>query len=93
MVPYRQMQNLRPPDLSFARQNANQNLRSSRAKPKTPAAAAGTSYRYITICTVQYGTVLYTLDDKYVSSVSETESETQCFCVSGNQLVFLENIK
>ena len=30
-----------------------------------------------------------TLDDKYVSSVSETESETQCFCVSGNQLVFL----
>ena len=56
------------------------------------AAAAGTSYRYITICTVQYGTVLYTLDDKYVSSVSETESETQCVCVSGNQLVFLGNV-
>ena len=30
------------------------------------------------------------LHGKYVSSVSETESETQCFCVSGNQLVFLE---
>ena len=33
------------------------------------------------------------LDGRDVSSVSETQSETQCFCVSGKQLVFLENSK